>query len=96
MVSTTPFAHKNAVSGRASLPIDDGPSLVGFASVYSGRQIESDESESSFAIEGIFKSDDVLVALGASLELEASMDAKILVIDFHVSMISAVAAVQPF
>ena len=47
-------------------------------------------------LQGIFKSDDVLVALGASLELEAPVDTKILIIDLHVSMIPAVAAGQPF
>ena len=70
--------------------------LVALASIHCGWQIESDQGESGLAVDGIFKSDDMLVALGASLKLEAAVDAKILVIDLHVSMIPAVVAGQPF
>ena len=70
--------------------------LVALVSIRSGRQIESDQCESRLPVAGILKSDDVLVALGASLELQASVAAKVLVIDLHVAVISAIVAVQSF
>ena len=70
--------------------------LVSLASIHGSRKVERNESKSSLAIHGIFEAEDVLMAFGARLELEAPVDAHIVVVDFHVSMIPVVAAVQPF
>jgi hypothetical protein len=94
MVSTTHLPANNdaPVQGLGSARCR----LIALATVNARRQIEGHQRESSSPIERIFKSDNVLVALRTGLELKASVDTKVLVVDLHVPMIAAIAAGQPF
>jgi hypothetical protein len=65
-------------------------SLVRFATICSRGKVERDESKSSFAVQLIFEAENMLVALRACLELESSVDTKILIVDPHVAVASGV------
>ena len=58
--------------------------------IHGGRKIQRDKSKSSLAVQGIFEAQNMLMALGACLELESSVGAKILIVDFNVAVAATV------